>query len=490
MLLKFVLRNFRGSLLRSRRNQCVKKVIVGKRVYSSEPKKEIPKIERIKQYERKENEVYGKFGFLLDKTYHTLLQEQCNIYEHKECIYHLTNNTSWNFWELKRHSEALATGLFNSKLTVGSAIICLLPNGLEMITNIIATAMCHYNLVPILEKTLLTKEILPKYLSSIRPNLFVFSPEYRAGITDDIYHIFALKDKPKFQARVGTIFGFLHTGKTPLEGIAGFRSLHDYDPSKFNINSFVGLDDNSYPYFRLYNTVGEFMGLNQANAINTGFIVGQHIGMTEKDVVCANIPFTLCVGQSLGIAMTLAHKARLVIPSDAFDPKATLASIARARCTILQGLYSQIEILINDTTVSSFDLSSLSKVIISILPSQNMPAPDFISKVKKILRVSTVLLTYGIDRSGGVIFLEKDYKETGRFSTVLDQCVVKGTKKEGHLQFKGFNSDNRAAALYRWQTTEIVGALNTDKSFTITGARLYDRDRRRHFFDLPSEHEI
>ena len=78
--------------------------------------------------------------------------------------------------------------------------------------------------------------------------------------------------------------------------------------------------------------------LSHHNILNNGFFVGETIKYTEQDRVCIPVPFYHCFGMVLGNLACTSHGACMVVPAEAFDPLATLETIAAERCTSLYGV--------------------------------------------------------------------------------------------------------------------------------------------------------
>eukprot|EP01121_Diplochlamys_sp_Union-15-3_P006310 TRINITY_DN1680_c0_g1_i2.p1 TRINITY_DN1680_c0_g1~~TRINITY_DN1680_c0_g1_i2.p1 ORF type:complete len:266 (-),score=34.72 TRINITY_DN1680_c0_g1_i2:79-876(-) len=262
--------------------------------------------------------------------------------------------------------------------------------------------------------------------------------------------------------------------------MASLKDIHIYDPLPNVLPRLAHEEDPRKTCSILLLENGNSMRLNEINLINTGYIAGKYIDLREQDIVCVNIPFHYSAGQSLGLGMTLAHKAVFVIPSEVFDVESTLSCITRDRCTVIQGLSSQFESILASDDISKHDLSTLKKAVIAVYPGEPIPTPESIQSLKTKLGVEKVLVTYGIQRSGGVILMENDYQTKGTFSIVPDQTSVRlvdnksnvvhsGTS--GSLEIKGFHIDNHPDEQNKWQSTGIKATFDdVNEAFTITDA--------------------
>ncbi|HEU5255669.1 MAG TPA: AMP-binding protein, partial [Vicinamibacterales bacterium] len=99
--------------------------------------------------------------------------------------------------------------------------------------------------------------------------------------------------------------------------------------------------------------------LSHHNILNNGYLVGEMIKYTEQDRVCIPVPFYHCFGMVMGNLACSSHGACMVIPSEAFDPLATLETVAAERCTSLYGVPTMFIAQLSHPRFNEFDLTSL-----------------------------------------------------------------------------------------------------------------------------------
>src|SRR6266700_33840 len=68
--------------------------------------------------------------------------------------------------------------------------------------------------------------------------------------------------------------------------------------------------------------------LTHHNILNNGFFIGETLHYTEQDRVCIPVPFYHCFGMVLGNLACTARGACIVAPSEAFQPRAVLETVA------------------------------------------------------------------------------------------------------------------------------------------------------------------
>ena len=138
--------------------------------------------------------------------------------------------------------------------------------------------------------------------------------------------------------------------------------------------------------------------LSHHNILNNGYLVGELIKYTEQDRVCIPVPFYHCFGMVMGNLACSAHGACMVIPSEAFDPLATLETIAAERCTSLYGVPTMFIAQLSHPRFSEFDLSSLRTGIMA-----GSPCPvEVMKQVQSSMHMPEVTICYGMTETSPV----------------------------------------------------------------------------------------
>jgi fatty-acyl-CoA synthase len=138
--------------------------------------------------------------------------------------------------------------------------------------------------------------------------------------------------------------------------------------------------------------------LSHHNILNNGYLVGEMIKYTEQDRVCIPVPFYHCFGMVMGNLACSSHGACMVIPSEAFDPLATLETIAAERCTSLYGVPTMFIAQLSHPRFSEFDLSSLRTGIMA-----GSPCPvEVMKQVQSSMHIPEVTICYGMTETSPV----------------------------------------------------------------------------------------
>jgi fatty-acyl-CoA synthase len=138
--------------------------------------------------------------------------------------------------------------------------------------------------------------------------------------------------------------------------------------------------------------------LSHHNILNNGYFVGEMIKYSEVDRVCIPVPFYHCFGMVMGNLACSSHGACMVIPSPAFDPLATLETVAAERCTSLYGVPTMFIAQLSHPRFAEFDLSSLRTGIMA-----GSPCPvEVMKQVQSSMHISEVTICYGMTETSPV----------------------------------------------------------------------------------------
>src|SRR4051794_14372218 len=78
--------------------------------------------------------------------------------------------------------------------------------------------------------------------------------------------------------------------------------------------------------------------LSHHNILNNGLFIGEILAYGPDDRICVPVPFYHCFGMVIGNLCAVTHGSCIVIPSEAFDPRAVLEAVSGERCTSLYGV--------------------------------------------------------------------------------------------------------------------------------------------------------
>jgi fatty-acyl-CoA synthase len=138
--------------------------------------------------------------------------------------------------------------------------------------------------------------------------------------------------------------------------------------------------------------------LSHHNILNNGFFVGELCSYTEEDRICIPVPFYHCFGMVMGNLAATSHGACMVIPSEGFDPRASLEAVAAEKCTSLYGVPTMFIAELADPSFGSHDLSSLRTGIMA-----GSPCPvEVMKRVVADMGMTEVTICYGMTETSPV----------------------------------------------------------------------------------------
>jgi fatty-acyl-CoA synthase len=138
--------------------------------------------------------------------------------------------------------------------------------------------------------------------------------------------------------------------------------------------------------------------LSHHNILNNGFFVGELCGYTDADRICIPVPFYHCFGMVMGNLAATSHGACMVVPAPAFEPEATMATVAQERCTSLYGVPTMFIAMLEHPSFADFDFSSLRTGIMA-----GAPCPvEVMKRVVSDMHMEEVSICYGMTETSQV----------------------------------------------------------------------------------------
>ncbi|WP_460695603.1 AMP-binding protein [Nocardia thraciensis] len=165
--------------------------------------------------------------------------------------------------------------------------------------------------------------------------------------------------------------------------------------------------------------------LSHHNILNNGYFVGELCGYTETDLICLPVPFYHCFGMVMGNLAATSHGAAMVIPAPAFDPRATLETVAAEGCTSLYGVPTMFIAELAEPDFVSHDLSTLRTGIMA-----GSPCPvEVMKQVIERMGMREVCICYGMTETSPVS------TQTRRDDTLTQRTATVG-RVGPHLEVK------------------------------------------------------
>jgi fatty-acyl-CoA synthase len=172
--------------------------------------------------------------------------------------------------------------------------------------------------------------------------------------------------------------------------------------------------------------------LTHFNIVNNARYTAKAMALSAEDRVCIPVPLYHCFGMVLGVLSCTAVGASMLFPSEGFDAEATLAAIARHRCTALYGVPSMFIAQLEHANFSNYDTSTLRTGIMG-----GAPCPiDTMRAVINRMHMREVTIAYGMTETSPVSFqsriddpIERRVTTVGRIHPHVEVKVVDASGK-------------------------------------------------------------
>lgn len=131
--------------------------------------------------------------------------------------------------------------------------------------------------------------------------------------------------------------------------------------------------------------------LSHRNILMNGWYVTGCQNITEQDRMCVPVPFYHCFGCVMGSLGAITRGAAMVIPTEHFNPTATLDTIEKERCTTVYGVPTMFVAMLDDPSFAGRDLKSLRSGIMA-----GSPCPiEVMKKVIDVMGCKDITIAYG-----------------------------------------------------------------------------------------------
>ncbi|TMV82517.1 AMP-binding protein [Thioclava sp. BHET1] len=369
------------------------------------------------------------------------LRETARRFPDREAAIFPAQSIRWTWAEFAERTDRLATGLLSLGLTPGDRLGIWAPNRIEWLLTQFATARIGVILVNInpayrlhelefaLRKTGCAALILSERFKST---------DYAAMIRTLVPELG--RGGPLLPARLPDLRHVISMAEAPPAGLIAFASLADVPAEDARLDRITATLDRNDPINIQFTsgTTGTPKGatLSHRNILNNAHFVTAAMAATELDRICIPVPFYHCFGMVMGTLGCVTKGAAIVVPSEGFDPLATLDCVAREGCTALYGVPTMFVAMLEHPDFASFDLSSLRTGIMA-----GAPCPiEVMKQVQSRMHMSEVTIAYGMTETSPVSF------QSGT-DTPLAKRVGSVGRVQPHLEVRIARPDGSTAAV-------------------------------------------
>ncbi len=154
--------------------------------------------------------------------------------------------------------------------------------------------------------------------------------------------------------------------------------------------------------------------LTHANIINNARMVGDVMGMTEKDRLLIQVPVFHCFGCVMSTLNCVYHGSTMVLV-ESFDPALALQYMAAERCTAVNGVPTMFIAITNHPDFAHYDLTALRTGIMA-----GAPCPiEAMNQVRTRMHCPEIVIAFGQTESSPVMTMtRRDDPVELRVSTV------------------------------------------------------------------------
>jgi fatty-acyl-CoA synthase len=348
---------------------------------------------------------------LLGETIGQALRRTAARFPDREALVDVQSGRRWTWAQLDAAVDALAAALLDAGLDPGDRLGIWSPNRPEWTLTQFATARIGVVLVSV-NPAYRTSE-LEYVLKQSGCRWLVAAPRFK---TSD-YRAMVGEVRDRCPALERVVF----LGDDDWDALAAGGSA-DLAPREASLSF-----DDAINIQYTSGTTGFPKGatLSHHNILNNGYFVGQVCRYTEQDRVCIPVPFYHCFGMVMGNLACLTSGAAMVIPSEAFDPVATLTAVQQERCTSLYGVPTMFIAELGLADFASYDLSSLRAGIMA-----GSPCPvEVMKRVVADMNMEQVTICYGMTETSPV-------STQSRVDDDLDRRVSTVGRVHPHVEVK------------------------------------------------------
>ena len=142
--------------------------------------------------------------------------------------------------------------------------------------------------------------------------------------------------------------------------------------------------------------------LTHHNIVNNARMVGDVMGMTEKDSLLIQVPFFHCFGCVMSTLNCIYHGSTMVI-LESFDALKALQFIAAERCTAVNGVPTMFVTMLNHPDFEKYDMGSLRTGIMA-----GAPCPEeSMNQVRTKMHCPEIVIAFGQTESSPVMTMTR-----------------------------------------------------------------------------------
>ena len=333
---------------------------------------------------------------LIGETIGAFFDRIVDTHRDREALVVRHQNVRWTWGELGRRVDDLAAGLLTLGLERGDRVGIWAPNRYEWTLAQFATAKAGLVLVNV--NPAYRRAELEYAMNKVECKALILAPALKTSNYLEI---------ASGLVKAGKLPHLKHVIRLGAEKTPGMLNFDDVAQAGGNAEKMklaelgpkLQFDDAINIQFTS-GTTGHPKGatLSHHNILNNGYFVGEGLKLTPADRLCIPVPLYHCFGMVMGNLGCLTHGSTMIYPAEAFDPLATLQTVAEERCTALYGVPTMFIAQLDHAEFAKFDLKSLRTGIMA-----GSPCPiEVMKKVQSHMHMGEVTIAYGMTETSPV----------------------------------------------------------------------------------------
>ena len=374
-----------------------------------------------------------------------LLDRACTRHGGRTAAIFAENKLSPSWYDLRDRSNDVAAGLLALGIGRGDRVGIWAPNRAEWLYTQFGTARIGAILVNInpayrsseleyaLNKVGCKALIMARrhrssdyieMLQAVAPEIDREASTLQAAKLPKLKHVVVLDDGPhprgtRLFSQLLSLAGPGHRGR--LDGLSAALDPDD----AINIQFTSG-------------TTGSPKGatLTHFNIVNNARYAAKAMALSAEDRLCIPVPLYHCFGMVLGVLTCTAVGAGMVFPGEGFDAEATLAAVARYKCTALHGVPTMFIAQLDHPNFANYDTSTLRTGIMAGAPCPT----DTMRAVIDRMHMREVTIGYGMTETSPLSF-------QSRTDDPMDRRVSTVGRILPHLEVKIVDANGKVARI-------------------------------------------
>jgi fatty-acyl-CoA synthase len=335
----------------------------------------------------------------------------------------------WTWAELRRRVNAFAAGLLARGLQRGDRVGIWSPNNAEWIIAQFATAeagLILVNINPAYRSTELEHVLRTSGCRALITALRFKSADYLA-----LVRAIPVERVPELRTLI--LIGEPENGTVAFDDVVRDGERLDAVELVARMHS-VQFDDAVNIQFTS-GTTGAPKGatLTHHNILNNALFVALGMDLQQGDRLCVPVPLYHCFGMVMSSLACVTRGATIVLPSESFDPLATLEGVEAERCTHIHGVPTMFVAELAHPEFSRFDVSSLRGGIMA-----GSPCPiELMRRVIAEMNLHEMTICYGMTETSPVSFqssvqdpIERRVSTVGRIHPHVEAKIIDSS---GHI---------------------------------------------------------